>query len=125
MNNKEDGKHSMARRLRFKKVLVVLDDINHEDHLDNLAGDLDCFSKDGRIISTKSEKHLIGKNDIVYEVTLLADHQAIQLFNLHVLSRRKLQTTVKVWGSFLDNRDITAWKNAIEKMKMNSKIRNH
>uniref|UniRef100_M1CYY1 Bacterial spot disease resistance protein 4 n=1 Tax=Solanum tuberosum TaxID=4113 RepID=M1CYY1_SOLTU len=45
VNNKEDGKHLMARRLRFKKVIVVLDDINHGDHLDNLAGDLDWFGK--------------------------------------------------------------------------------
>uniref|UniRef100_A0A3Q7HBZ4 NB-ARC domain-containing protein n=1 Tax=Solanum lycopersicum TaxID=4081 RepID=A0A3Q7HBZ4_SOLLC len=39
-------------RLHFKKVLVVLDDINHEDHLNNLAGDRDWFRKGSRIVAT-------------------------------------------------------------------------
>ncbi|KAH0747736.1 hypothetical protein KY285_009393 [Solanum tuberosum] len=139
VNNKVDGKHLMARRLRFKKVLVVLDDINHGDHLDNLAGDLDWFGKGSRIIATTRDKHLIGKNDVVYEVTTLVDHQAIQLFNqlafkdevpdksfekltLEVVGHANgLPLALKVWGSFLHNRDITAWRSAIEQMKMNSK----
>uniref|UniRef100_M1BF49 NL27 n=1 Tax=Solanum tuberosum TaxID=4113 RepID=M1BF49_SOLTU len=129
----------MARRLRFKKVLVVLDDINHGDHLENLAGDLDWFGKGSRIIATTRDKHLIGKNDVVYEVTTLVDHQAIQLFNQHafkdevpdnsfekltlevVCHANGLPLALKVWGSFLHNRDITAWRSAIEQMKMNSK----
>ncbi|KAH0713434.1 hypothetical protein KY289_009393 [Solanum tuberosum] len=92
-----------------------------------------------RIIATTSDKHLIGKNDVVYEVTTLVDHQAIQLFNQHAFkdevpdkSFEKLTLEVvghangfplalKVWGSFLHNRDITAWRSAIEQMKMNSK----
>ncbi|KAH0669901.1 hypothetical protein KY285_024044 [Solanum tuberosum] len=86
VNNKEDGKHLMARRLRFK-VLVVLDDINHGDHLDNLARDLDWFGKGSRIIATTRDKHLIRKNDAVYEVTLLVYHQAIQLFNQHAFKK--------------------------------------
>ncbi|XP_055830099.1 TMV resistance protein N-like isoform X2 [Solanum dulcamara] len=139
VNNKEDGKHMIARRLRFKKVLVVLDDIDHNDHLDNLAGDLDWFGKGSRIIATTRDKHLIGKNDVVYEVTRLLDHDAIKLFHqyafkeevpgecfeklsLEVVSHAQgLPLALKVWGSFLHNRDITAWGSAIEQMKMNSK----
>ncbi|XP_055828832.1 TMV resistance protein N-like isoform X2 [Solanum dulcamara] len=139
VNNKEDGKHMIARRLRFKKVLVVLDDIDHNDHLDNLAGDLDWFGKGSRIIATTRDKHLIGKNDVVYEVTTLLDDDAIKLFHqyafkeevpgecfeklsLEVVSHAQgLPLALKVWGSFLHNRDITAWGSAIEQMKMNSK----
>ncbi|KAH0745170.1 hypothetical protein KY285_006827 [Solanum tuberosum] len=113
VNNKVDGKHLMACRLRFKKG--------------------------SRIIATTRDKHLIGKNDVVYEVTTLVDHQAIQLFNQHAFkdevpdkSFEKLTLEVvghangfplalKVWGSFLHNRDITVWRSAIEQMKMNSK----
>ncbi|WMV30507.1 hypothetical protein MTR67_023892 [Solanum verrucosum] len=139
VNNKEDGKHLMAHRLRFK-VLVVLDDINHGDHLDNLARDLDWFGKGSRITATTRDKHLIRKNDAVYEVTLLVDHQAIQLFNQHAFKKEVpdksfekltlevvghangLPLALKVWGSFLHNRDITAWKSAIEQIKMKSKL---
>ncbi|WMV53179.1 hypothetical protein MTR67_046564 [Solanum verrucosum] len=139
VNNKEDGKHMIAHRLRFKKVLVVLDDIDHNDHLDNLAGDLDWFGKGSRIIATTRDKHLIGKNDVVYEVTTLRDHQAIKLFNqyafkeevssecfenlsLEVVNHAKgLPLALKVWGSFLHKRDIIEWRSAIEQMKINSK----
>ncbi|KAH0716078.1 hypothetical protein KY284_008983 [Solanum tuberosum] len=139
VNNKEDGKHMIAHRLRFKKVLVVLDDIDHNDHLDNLAADLDWFGKGSRIIATTRDKHLIGKNDVVYEVTTLHDHQAIKLFNqyafkeevssecfeklsLEVVNHAKgLPLALKVWGSFLHKRDIIEWRSAIEQMKINSK----
>ncbi|KAH0711332.1 hypothetical protein KY289_007291 [Solanum tuberosum] len=139
VNNKKDGMHMIAHRLRFKKVLVVLDDIDHSDHLDNLAGDLVWFGEGSRIIATTRDKHLIGKNDVVYEVTTLRDHQAIKLFNqnafkeevpgkcfekllLEVVSHAKgLPLALKVWGSFLYKRDITEWKSAIEQMKIKSK----
>ncbi|KAH0725611.1 hypothetical protein KY284_001476 [Solanum tuberosum] len=69
VNNKEDGKHMIAHRLRSKKITVTL------------AGDLDWFGKGSRIIATTRDKHLLGKNDVVYEVTTLLDHDAIKLFH--------------------------------------------
>ncbi|KAG5629021.1 hypothetical protein H5410_000738 [Solanum commersonii] len=81
VNNKEDGKHVIACRLPFKKVLVVLDDIDHRDHLDYLAGHPSWFGDGSRIIATTKDKHLIGKNDVVYEVSTLVDCHAIKLFN--------------------------------------------
>ncbi|KAH0780751.1 hypothetical protein KY290_000349 [Solanum tuberosum] len=52
VNNKEDGKHMIACRLPFKKVLVVLDDIDHRDHLDYLARNPSWFGDGSRIIAT-------------------------------------------------------------------------
>ncbi|XP_009785918.2 TMV resistance protein N-like isoform X1 [Nicotiana sylvestris] len=138
VNNKEDGKHLMARRLRSKKVLVVLDDIDHRDHLEYLAGDLGWFGNGSRIIATTRDKHLIGKKDALYEVTTLADHEAIRLFNryafkedvpdevfekltLEVVSHAKgLPLALKVWGSFFHKRNITEWRSAIPQMKKHS-----
>ncbi|XP_049390124.1 TMV resistance protein N-like, partial [Solanum stenotomum] len=139
VNNKEDGKHMIAHRLRSKKVLVVLDDIDHNDHLDNLAGDLDWFGKGSRIIATTRDRHLLGKNDVVYKVTALLNHDAIKLFHqyafkeevpgecfeklsLEVIHHAKgLPLALKVWGSFLHKRDIIEWRSAIEQMKIKSK----
>ncbi|XP_016514558.2 TMV resistance protein N-like [Nicotiana tabacum] len=137
--NNEDGKQLMARRLRFKKVLIVLDVI---DHLDYLAGDPGWFGNGSRIIATIRDKHVTGKNDIVYEVTTLLEHDAIQLFNqyafkeevpdecfekltLEVVSYANgLPLALKVWGSFLYKRDIIEWKSVVKQMKnnCNSKI---
>ncbi|XP_049346823.1 TMV resistance protein N-like [Solanum verrucosum] len=138
VNNKEDGKHMIARRLRFKKVLVVLDDIDHRDHLDYLVGNLDWYGDGSRIIVTTRDKHLIETNDVVYEMTTLADHQAIKLFNQYAFIKeevpnkcfeklsmevvhhaRGLPLALKVWGSLLHKRDITEWRSAIEEMKNN------
>ncbi|KAH0661333.1 hypothetical protein KY284_026264 [Solanum tuberosum] len=138
VNNKEDGKHMIARRLRFKKVLVVLDDIDHRDHLDYLVGNLDWYGDGSRIIVTTRDKHLIETNNVVYEMTTLADHQAIKLFNQYAFIKeevpnkwfeklsmevvhhaRGLPLALKVWGSLLHKRDITEWRSAIEEMKNN------
>uniref|UniRef100_M1CYX9 Bacterial spot disease resistance protein 4 n=1 Tax=Solanum tuberosum TaxID=4113 RepID=M1CYX9_SOLTU len=52
------------------------------------AADLKGYDiRQGRIIATTRDKHLIRKNDAVYEVTLLVDHQAIQLFNQHAFKK--------------------------------------
>ncbi|XP_009778705.1 TMV resistance protein N-like [Nicotiana tabacum] len=137
-NNEDDGKHQMASRLRSKKVLIVLDDIDDKDHyLEHLAGDLDWFGNGSRIIVTTRDKHLIGKNDVIYEVTALPDHESIQLFyqyafkkevpdeyfkklSLEVINHAKgLPLALKVWGSSLHKMDITVWKSAIEQMKNN------
>ncbi|XP_055828995.1 uncharacterized protein LOC129897167 isoform X2 [Solanum dulcamara] len=138
VNNKEDGKHLIARRLRFKKVLVVLDDIDHEDHLDYLAGDLGWFGNGSRIIATTRNKQIVGKNNVVYKVTTFVEHEAIQLFNqyafkeevidecfekltLEVVGHAKgLPLALKVLGSFLHKKDITVWRSVVNRIKRNT-----
>ncbi|XP_009779558.1 TMV resistance protein N-like isoform X1 [Nicotiana sylvestris] len=138
-NNKEDGKHQMASRLRSKKVLIVLDDIDDKDHyLEYLAGDLDWFGNGSRIIITTRDKHLMGKNGVIYEVTALPNHESIQLFYQHAFKKevpnehfkklslevvnyaKGLPLALRVWGSLLHNLGLTEWKSAIEHMKNNS-----
>ncbi|KAH0747256.1 hypothetical protein KY285_008913 [Solanum tuberosum] len=136
VNNKEDGRRLLARRLRFKKVLVVLDDIDHIDQLDYLAGNLGWFGNGSRIIATTRDKHLIGKN-VVYELPTLHEHDAIKLFEryafkeqvsdkcfkeltLEVVSHAKgLPLALKVFGCFFHERDITEWRSAIKQIKNN------
>ncbi|WMV32304.1 hypothetical protein MTR67_025689 [Solanum verrucosum] len=129
VNNKEDGKHMIAHRLRFKKVLVVLDDIDHRDHLDYLAGNSNWYGNGSRIVATTRDKHLIETSDVIYEVTTLVDHEAIKLFNQYAFVKKEvpdeyfeklsmevvhhargLPLALKVWGSLLHKRDITEWR---------------
>ncbi|XP_075080773.1 TMV resistance protein N-like [Nicotiana tabacum] len=138
VNNKHDGKWMIQDRLCSKKVLIVLDDIDHKDHLEYLAGDLDWFGDGSRIIVTTRDKHLIEKNDVIYEVTALPNHESMQLFNQHAFRKefpdehfkelslkvvnyaKGLPLALKVWGSLLHNLGLTEWKSAIEHMKINS-----
>ncbi|XP_070031506.1 TMV resistance protein N-like isoform X3 [Nicotiana tomentosiformis] len=87
VNNKLDGKRMIPDKLCSKKVLIVLDDIDHKDHLDYLAGDIGWFGNGSRIVVTTRDKHLIGKDDAIYEVSALPDHESIQLFYQHAFKR--------------------------------------
>ncbi|XP_075080786.1 TMV resistance protein N-like isoform X2 [Nicotiana tabacum] len=138
VNNKLDGKRMIPNRLCSKKVLIVLDDIDHKDHLEYLAGDIGWFGNGSRVVITTRDKHLIGKDDAIYEVTALPDHESIQLFYQHAFRKKDpdecfkelslevvnyakgLPLALKVWGSLLHNLDLTEWKSAIEHMKINS-----
>ncbi|KAH0775530.1 hypothetical protein KY290_006941 [Solanum tuberosum] len=138
VNNKEEGKHLMAHRLRFMKVLVVLDDINHHDHWEYLAGDLGWFGSGSRIIATTRDKQILGMNNVVHEVTTLPEHDAIQLFNhyafkgeapdehikklaLEVVSHANgLPLALRLWGIWLHNQDKTMWREAVDLIKKES-----
>ncbi|KAH0714099.1 hypothetical protein KY284_007004 [Solanum tuberosum] len=140
VNNKEEGKRLMAHRLRFMKVLVVLDDINHHDHLEYLAGDLGWFGSGSRIIVTARDREILGMNNVVHEVTTLLEPDAIQLFNhyafkgkapdehikklaLEVVSHAKgLPLALRLWGIWLYNQDKTKWREAVDKIKRESSL---
>ncbi|XP_075084644.1 TMV resistance protein N-like [Nicotiana tabacum] len=134
----DNGKRMILDRLCSKKVLIVLDDIDHKDHLEYLAGDIGWFGNGSRVIVTTRDNYLIGKNDVIYTVTGLADREAMQLFSQHAFRKedpdecfkelslevvnyaKGLPLALKVWGSLLHNLGLTEWKSAIEHMKINS-----
>lgn len=136
--DKEDGKHRMGRRLQLKKVLVVLDNIDHDDQLKYLAGDLGWFGNGSRIIATTRDKHFIWKNDAVYRMTTLFEHDAVKLFNQYafkdkvpdkcfeemtlevVRQAQGLPLALEVWGSSLHEKDIHEWRSAVDRIKRNS-----
>ncbi|KAH0745179.1 hypothetical protein KY285_006836 [Solanum tuberosum] len=140
VKDKEVGRSMLAERLRFKKILVVLDDIDQRDQLDYLSKDLSWFGMGSRIIATTRDKHLIGENDIVFEVETLLDCDAIKLFNqyafkekvphecfknltLEIVSLAKGHPlALKVWGSSLHRMDITEWESALVRIKKNSDV---
>ncbi|KAH0716079.1 hypothetical protein KY284_008984 [Solanum tuberosum] len=140
VKDKEAGRSMLAERLRLKKVLVVLNDIDHIDQLDYLAKDLSWFVKGSRIIATTRDKRLIGENDVVFEVETLLDYDAIKLFNqyafkekvpnerfknlmLKIVSLAKGHPlALKVWGSSLHRMDITEWESALVRIKKNSDV---
>ncbi|KAH0683241.1 hypothetical protein KY290_021825 [Solanum tuberosum] len=140
VDNKSDGKVLIPRRLCSMKVLIVLDDIDHSDHLEYLAGDVCWFGNGSRVIVTTRNRHLIDKDDAIYEVPTLPIHEAMQLFNqcafkkevpderlkkfsLELVNHAKgLPLALKVWGSLLHKRGIDEWKRTVDKIKKNSSL---
>ncbi|KAJ9707308.1 hypothetical protein PVL29_002339 [Vitis rotundifolia] len=74
---------SLKARLHSKKVLIVLDDVNHQSILEILAGKPNWFGPQSRIIITTRDKHLLDAYGVkvVYEVQKLQDEKVIELFS--------------------------------------------
>jgi hypothetical protein len=121
-------------RLRGKKVLLILDDVNSLEQLKALAGGLDWFGSGSRVIITTRDKHLLHVYGIerVYEVEGLKREEALELFawnafktkeidpsyvdisNREVLYSNGLPLSVEIIGSDLCGKTKLEWKSALD-----------
>ncbi|KAJ0794912.1 putative TIR domain, P-loop containing nucleoside triphosphate hydrolase [Helianthus annuus] len=132
-----DGTNMMKTKLRGTKVLVVFDDVDHQEQLDALAGDLNWFKPGSRIIITTRDKQVLIAHRVkwIHDVTLLSDEEAIGLFCKHAFGKdlpiqeyeteslqvvryaAGLPLTNKVLGSFLCGKDKPEWIDALARLK--------
>ncbi|PPR93814.1 hypothetical protein GOBAR_AA26861 [Gossypium barbadense] len=82
--NVHEGNAIISHRLFSKEVVVVLDDVDHVQHLKYLVGRQDWFGLGSRIIVTTRDEHLLRsyRIDDVYKPTTLNPNDALRLFNL-------------------------------------------
>ncbi|KAJ0816906.1 putative P-loop containing nucleoside triphosphate hydrolase [Helianthus annuus] len=133
----EEGKRKIKTMLCNRKVLIVLDDVNHLDQLDVLAGSHSWFGSGSRIIITTRDEHLLRTHrvDEVCRVTLLSNTEAIRLFKRHAYNKEDpiedyeslalrvvsycagLPLTLTVLGSFLYDKDSKGWKSTLDRLK--------
>ncbi|KAG7969810.1 hypothetical protein I3843_07G050500 [Carya illinoinensis] len=132
-----EGMNMIRNRLCNKKVFLVLDDVDRDQHLTALAGSHDWFGPGSRIILTSRDNHLLkrhGANDI-YKVNELNNDEALQLFSLAAFKKPQpkenyvdlskdfvkyaqgLPLALKVLGSSLFGRGTNAWKSAWDQLK--------
>ncbi|PRQ36035.1 putative TIR domain, winged helix-turn-helix DNA-binding domain-containing protein [Rosa chinensis] len=85
----DEGVSFIKTRMQQQKVLLILDDVNHSSQLQNLVPSHDCFGPGSRIlITTRDKRWLIAHQvDEVYEVKMLNDRQALNLFSLNAFKR--------------------------------------
>ncbi|CAI8587884.1 unnamed protein product [Vicia faba] len=121
-------------RLRGKKTLLILDDVDSLEQLKALAGGLDWFGSGSRIIITTRDKHLLDVYGVekVYEVEGLNHKEALQLFCWNafktlkigrgyveiskrvVLYSKGLPLAVEIIGSDLYGKTKMEWKSALD-----------
>ncbi|CAF2110425.1 unnamed protein product [Brassica napus] len=84
---------AMKRRLRGKKVLLILDDVDDIQQLKELAGDCKWFGPGSRIIITTRDKRVLDEHSVkhIYEVKPLRTTQALQLFSKHAFKTSRPQ----------------------------------
>ncbi|MED6146309.1 hypothetical protein PIB30_033307 [Stylosanthes scabra] len=137
--DKYDGSKKIQTSFHGKKVLIVLDDVSHEDQLENLA-EKDWFGPGSRIIITTRNKEVLkqqGRHE-TYNVTGLVESEAFNLFCSKAFKQPEplegfwglskevvdycsgLPLALKVLGSYLKGRPIAVWHSAVEKIKKSS-----
>ncbi|XP_027916364.1 disease resistance-like protein DSC1 isoform X1 [Vigna unguiculata] len=135
----------VMKRLRQKKVLIVLDDVDDSKKLEDLVAQHDCLGSGSRVIVTTRDKHVLSKGvDAIYEVKGLSLDQSVRLFSLNafgktypergfeMLSKQAVDhangnpLALKVLGSVLHSRNEQQWDNALRKFKKvpNAEIQN-
>uniref|UniRef100_A0A1S4E327 TIR domain-containing protein n=1 Tax=Cucumis melo TaxID=3656 RepID=A0A1S4E327_CUCME len=133
----DEGSNVLRHRLRNKKVLIVLDDVDHSDQLEKLAGHLSWFGSGSRIMITTRDFHLLNKLNIkwTYKVDKLNHREALELFcwnafnnpvpdvsfeelsNVAVEHANGLPLALAVVGGSLCNCSKLEWESQLKKLK--------
>ncbi|PHT32531.1 TMV resistance protein N [Capsicum baccatum] len=129
LTSEHEGVIILKNRLRWKKVLFILDDVNHREQLEYLVGGREWFGMGSRIILTARDKHLLISHvgDNVYEVQLLPEDEAFRekspKKDFMVLSRQVVEyagglpLALKVLGSSLRGRNKEQWAAVFDRLK--------
>ena len=132
-----EGINVIGTRLRNKKVLIVLDDVNKQEQLEALAGSGGWFGPGSIIIVTSRDRHLLIRHEVkhIYEAKELNEDEALKLFSWKAFKKPHLEENyvdlsvdfvryakglplaLEVLGSSLFGRELDAWKSAPEKLE--------
>ncbi|XP_060673955.1 disease resistance protein RPV1-like [Ziziphus jujuba] len=123
-------------RLKRKKVLAVLDDVDNSIHLYALVEGYNQLASGSRIIVTSRNKQVLKKvADDIYKVERLNQNESLELFHLHAFRKNISQAiddemvlgvtsyangnplALKVLGSFLCSRIEKDWESALKTLK--------
>ncbi|KAL1324286.1 hypothetical protein AAHE18_13G078200 [Arachis hypogaea] len=124
-------------RLRHRKVLIVLDNVDEGIQLEKLAIKRERLGRGSRIIIVSRDEHILREYGVdgVYKVPLLNDENALQLFcrkafkcnhvaqdyrrltNSALTYANGLPLAIRVLGSFLFGRNVSEWSSALVRLK--------
>ena len=132
-----EGINTIKGKLKSKKVLIVIDDVDQLKQLKLLVGSREWLGLGSRIIITTRDQHLLGEYGVntSYEVKQLCNKDALQLFSQHAFKQsvppkdygdlsncmihyaQGLPLALKVLGSRFQDMTIKEWKCALDKLK--------
>lgn len=129
----------MKERLGFKKVLIVLDDLDELIPVRSLVGEWNLFGSGSRIIITIRNEHVLNTNQVKkkYEAKIFNPMESLELFSWHAFKTNThpkdflglsndivtycgcLPLALEVIGSYLYGRTPEEWKDAFQNLKEN------
>ncbi|KAG2667997.1 hypothetical protein I3760_15G139600 [Carya illinoinensis] len=128
----------IQEKLCCKKILLILDDVDHPDQLKYLSGRSNWFGLGSRIIITTRDERLLVQHDVgiwKYPMNKLDPRDALKLFSWHAFKRDLpdndfveltklalqyaggLPLALIVVGSNLRGRDVRFWESELKKYK--------
>ena len=133
------GSNVIEKGLRYKSVLIILDDVDQLDQLEALAGKRVWFGQGSRVIITTRDQHLLITHDVaeaeIYKAKKLNSDEALQLFSRKAFKKdhpsegyvefskkaicyaQGLPLALDVLGSFLKCRKPDAWESALDRLE--------
>ena len=134
----DQGTMVIKNRAWCKRVLLVLDDVDHRNQLYKLAIRRGYFRPGSIIIITTRDKSTLKLDEIneIYTPLALDYHESMQLLSWHAFGKDHpkedyvefskeviyyaggLPLALKVLGSFLSNKSTNEWEGALEKLRV-------
>jgi hypothetical protein len=133
-----EGIGIIKERLRHKKVLLILDDVDHLKQIKFLAGGFDWFGPNSRVIITTRDKNLLTRHGIerIYEAEGLNCGESLELFKWMAFKTKKVDSifnddivnraisyasglplAIDVIGSNLSGKPIAKWESMLDQYK--------
>ncbi|XP_061948959.1 disease resistance protein RPV1-like isoform X2 [Populus nigra] len=135
INSVDRGKVLIKERLWRKRVLVVVDDVDHLQQLNALMGERSWFGPGSRVIITTRDERLLLEADQRYQVQELDPYESLQLFCQHAFRDAKpakdyvelsndvveycggLPLALEVLGSCLIGKKQARWESVIDRLR--------
>ncbi|XP_048422827.1 disease resistance protein RUN1 isoform X1 [Pyrus x bretschneideri] len=145
LNGREVKIHSVSEgiikiegAISSRKVLLVLDDVDHMDQLDAVLKMKDRFYPGSKILITTRRERLLKAHQVtkVHRVETLDYNESLELFSWHAFGQDHpteeymehskmvvqhsggLPLALRVLGSTLSGESIDVWESALEKLKV-------
>ncbi|XP_024958850.1 TMV resistance protein N-like isoform X2 [Cynara cardunculus var. scolymus] len=138
ISNIGQGIMVMKQRMASRRILLVVDDVDHRDQLEALSGSCDWFFPGSLIIFTSKDKQLLRshKVDEIYDMEFLDDFESLELFSLYAFHEQHptkdfeelaLQVVryvkghplaLKVLGSFLYGKTVKEWNSELDELQV-------
>ncbi|XP_068330848.1 disease resistance protein RUN1-like [Pyrus communis] len=138
IHNVSEGIIKIGRAISFRRVLLVLDDVDHMDQLDAVLRMKDQFYPGSKIIITTRRERLIKAHEgiTVHEVGPLGSDESLELLSWHAFGQDhplegyekyseevaqhsgRLPLALKVLGSSLFGEPKRVWKSTLEKLEV-------
>ncbi|XP_017222905.2 disease resistance protein RPV1-like isoform X2 [Daucus carota subsp. sativus] len=138
IKNLNDGILKIKRSLHNRKLLIVLDDVDHVEQLNAISGMREWFYQGSKIIITTRNVHLLNAYEHCkrYAVETLNSNDSLQLFSWHAFQEshppecyiehservikqcQGLPLALKVLGASLRGKKVDVWRSAMEKLNI-------